>query len=106
MVLNGQSAGEQPHGSFATTREVNAQNVCTVVFACTGAGSIAVCRRVEDRIRKSCRLLVMSLNSSFFPLHDVLKSATQVSGDTFESAKLPRNRSDRSASSFGELLTC
>src|SRR5689334_25352983 len=48
----------------------------------------------------------MSANSSFLPLHESLNSATHLSGDTFESAKLPRKRSDMSASSFGELFTC
>ena len=48
----------------------------------------------------------MSANSSPLPRHESLNSATHVAGDTLELAKLPRKRSDMSASSFGELLTC
>src|SRR3954462_13787565 len=88
------------------TSDVNAQSVCTVAFVRDAVGSIPLWRSDDDRIWKSCRLFVMSVNSSFFPEHEGVNSDTQMSGETLESAKLRRRPSNRSASSCGELFTC
>src|SRR3954454_3784184 len=96
-------------GSFEITCEVNEQNVCTVAVTFDGAIVRLVWRSVEDRIVRSWRLPEMSSNSSDLPFAQVLvvvlNSPTHLSAGTFESAKSPRKRSARSASSFGELLT-
>src|SRR6187401_2881836 len=87
------------------TREVNAHAVWTVAEVREPAICRLVWRRLDERIRKSCRLSMMSCSSSFFPRHESLNSPTHRSGETLEFAKSPRNRNDSSASSFWELLT-